>query len=182
MSNAVSVVSKAIKSEEKFTDDDVTTLLTEASLDYLKSYEGDFSYLVDLRGRNPDNLTTGQIRGILNCIRADILRKNVNVDVANGRYAITIDNKLRFFKVNTPTNGKWSGVTFLEEIFGGGNRVPMPNAKFRARVLEIIANDEDALARFGRELGICGVCGRDLTDEVSRALGIGPICLEKLGG
>lgn len=35
--------------------------------------------------------------------------------------------------------------------------------------------------RNGRELGHCGVCGRTLTDEESRARGIGPICAENNG-
>ena len=53
--------------------------------------------------------------------------------------------------------------------------------KARQAVLDGIAADADALARFGQELGICGNCGRDLTDEESRALGIGPVCRQNLG-
>jgi len=32
---------------------------------------------------------------------------------------------------------------------------------------------------YGTELGECGVCGRTLTDEKSRAYGIGPVCRER---
>jgi hypothetical protein len=39
-----------------------------------------------------------------------------------------------------------------------------------------------AAIAYGRETGSCSCCGRELTNEVSIALGIGPICLERLGG
>jgi superfamily II DNA or RNA helicase len=44
------------------------------------------------------------------------------------------------------------------------------------------AGAEGCMARYGRELGRCGRCGRELTDETSRAIGIGPICREGGGG
>ncbi len=36
-------------------------------------------------------------------------------------------------------------------------------------------------AEFGRLYGVCGVCGRTLTDEDSIDAGIGPVCITKLG-
>ena len=39
-----------------------------------------------------------------------------------------------------------------------------------------------AAIAYGRETGSCSCCGRELTNEVSIALGIGPICLERMGG
>jgi hypothetical protein len=33
--------------------------------------------------------------------------------------------------------------------------------------------------RYGMLIGKCGVCGRTLTDEESRANGIGPVCAER---
>jgi hypothetical protein len=39
-----------------------------------------------------------------------------------------------------------------------------------------------ALAVFGKTTGICGCCGRTLTDPVSIALGVGPICHSRLMG
>ena len=72
-------------------------------------------------------------------------------------------------------------MTFVSEVFGGGRREPVRNRQFRQTVLQAISADPDALARYGQELGECGVCGRELTDEQSRAIGIGPVCREKLG-
>ena len=182
MSNTL--VAGAVNPEAKFTDSQVTDELREAGLSYLATYEGGFSYLVDLKRRNPAKLSIGQIRGILNCIRAEVLRgqdAGVQVIVNDGRYAIVIADKLRFFKVNTPTEGRWAKFTFVNEVFGGGNNVAIRNRQLREAVLIGIADDPGALARFGQELGVCGNCGRDLTDEESRALGIGPICRQNLG-
>jgi len=179
------LVAGAVNPEAKFVDEDVTPELHEAGLAYLATYEGGFTYLVDLKRRNPANLSVGQVRGILNCIRAEVLRVQDAGDdqlmVNDGRYAIVMTDKLRFFKVNTPTEGRWAKMTFVNEVFGGGRRDPVRNRQFRQTVLQAIADDSDALARYGQELGECGVCGRELTDEQSRAIGIGPVCREKLG-
>ena len=184
MSNTL--VAGALNTAEKFTDSQVTPELREAGLTYLATYEGDFVYLVDLKRRNPAKLSTGQIRGILNCIRAQVLReREVQADdglmVNDGRYALLMTDKLRFFRVNTPAEGRWAKFTFVNEVFGGGNKIAIRDRNFKNEVLMAIANDPDALARYGQELGECGVCGRDLTDEESRRIGIGPVCREKLG-
>ena len=52
-----------------------------------------------------------------------------------------------------------------------------------ARALQAILDQgvrECAIA-YGRELGVCGVCGRTLTDENSREAGIGPVCAVNMG-
>jgi hypothetical protein len=41
---------------------------------------------------------------------------------------------------------------------------------------EIGKNPEAAMALYGHEIGRCGACGRQLTNKLSRRLGIGPIC------
>ena len=46
----------------------------------------------------------------------------------------------------------------------------------RTTIVATIAADDEALARYGRETGTCGVCHRTLTDPESVALGIGPVC------
>jgi hypothetical protein len=182
------LVAGAINPEAKFVDEDVTPELHEAGLAYLATYTGGFTYLVDLKTKNPANLSIGQVRGILNCIRAEVLRvqdagegAGEPLMVNDGRYALLMTDKLRFFKVNTPTEGRWAKFTFVNEVFGGGNKISIRNRDFRNEVLTAIANDPDALTRYGQELGECGVCGRELTDAQSRAIGIGPVCREKLG-
>jgi Family of unknown function (DUF6011) len=51
-----------------------------------------------------------------------------------------------------------------------------------AKVLAAIKVDPKAASLlYGTKLGACGVCGRTLTNQDSRDLGIGPICAGKMG-
>ncbi len=43
----------------------------------------------------------------------------------------------------------------------------------------ILVDPRAATVLYGRELGVCGVCSRTLTDESSRAAGIGPVCASR---
>jgi hypothetical protein len=50
------------------------------------------------------------------------------------------------------------------------------------KALEVIKADPKAASiLYGLKLGACGVCGRTLTNQESRELGIGPICIKKMG-
>lgn len=100
-------------------------------------------------------------------------------DVPAGRYAVERDGVLKFYRVSKG-KGQWAGRTFLE-IQASDDRHPIRNAKVREEILAQIAeNPEEAATRYGVELGSCYRCGRTLTDETSRALGIGPDCRSKL--
>lgn len=100
-----------------------------------------------------------------------------------GHYAIRgLDedqpNRVRFFKVDKPERGKWVGWTFLKEQ-AGSDLYPVKGDRY-ARVMEAISEDPPTSMRlYGQELGICGLCGRELTDEESRAYGVGPVCRNK---
>lgn len=103
-------------------------------------------------------------------------------EVCDGRYAIYIDEKLRFFKI-AKGKGKYKDCVFVSEIIGGGDLdsqlIRCPNPLFREKVLFMIANDKDAHMRYSEELKECYRCGRELTDEISRKTGLGPICRGK---
>lgn len=95
------------------------------------------------------------------------------VDVADGRYAVEENGVLKFFRVK---NGRKAGFVFLD-IQASDDWHAIRNVTRIREVLALIAQDaEEASLRYGRELGICGDCGRTLTDETSRARGRGPIC------
>lgn len=98
-------------------------------------------------------------------------------EVKAGNYAIEFEGKLRFFQIDTPDEGRWAGWTFVKEQ-ASDDLWPVKGAR-KGEVLNAIADDEDALARYGRELGVCGACGRTLTDPESRELGLGPVCRNK---
>jgi Family of unknown function (DUF6011) len=100
--------------------------------------------------------------------------------VPEGRYAVINEAGVtEFFKVDAPTEGKWAGYVFVKQQ-ASDDLYPVKGAR-KSDVLARIAADPDALARYGQELGCCGRCGRTLTDEVSRATGIGPECAKILG-
>lgn len=112
--------------------------------------------------------------------------------VPDGRYAVMVDElvagvcveTLKFFKVKMPTEGKWAGFTFLDAGRGGAHGdlqwTPVKNLEYKLLVLELIGKDpQGAGKKFGQEVGVCCRCGRSLTDETSRARGIGPDCAEK---
>lgn len=64
----------------------------------------------------------------------------------------------------------------------GRNFRHLPN---RQEVLDTLTdaamNPQEAAQRYGRETGNCSCCGRLLTDPVSVAQGIGPICAGRMG-
>lgn len=103
------------------------------------------------------------------------------VRVPNGWYAINFDGRMRFFKVETPTTGRWDGYTFVKEQ-AGDDFFPIRGRERRQEVLAHIGlNPAAASKAYGREIGKCGVCGRTLTHPDSIASGIGPVCASKSG-
>lgn len=86
-----------------------------------------------------------------------------------GRYAIEHD-VLRFVLIGR--DGRlWEQA--------GPTLHPVAPARAGALLAAIEADPGAACARYGRELGVCGRCGRALTDAASRASGIGPVCAER---
>lgn len=106
---------------------------------------------------------------------------NLSLAVPEGRYAIEWNDTLQFFHVDCPTEGRWSGFTFLKRRVSDETYPVRGHQK--GLILEAIAKagPRECAIRFGQEIGSCGVCGRTLTNEVSRAYGIGPICREATG-
>jgi len=102
--------------------------------------------------------------------------------VPAGRYAIrSKDRIIRFYRVDKPTEGKWTGYTFVK--IQAGERFHKLPQDSQTRALREIAEvgPKEASQLYGKELGHCGVCGRILTNQESRDLGIGPICAGKMG-
>lgn len=88
-------------------------------------------------------------------------------------------NDLDFLNVKRSSDGS---VQVLR-VIGGHADQPLAAAQAVA-LLERIACTADipaAIVTYGTELGVCGRCGRHLTDEDSRAAGIGPDCASRLG-
>lgn len=102
-------------------------------------------------------------------------------EVPAGRYAVDINGVLWFVHVDRPTEGRWAGYTFVSrQLSSDTMRV---NRAQQALVLSAIAEvgAREAAIRYGHELGHCAICGKELTNESSRAAGIGPKCAAKTG-
>lgn len=103
--------------------------------------------------------------------------------IRDGRYALYNANteKWHFFRVDMPATGKWKGYTFLKEQHGD-NYSQIRDRALREQILAAIEREgvHKCLALYGQHLGICCLCGRSLTDEISRAKGIGPECIKKV--
>lgn len=94
------------------------------------------------------------------------------------------------YGVATPGEDFTNDTTFFQVWIGdrGGWNVRMyvSDDKFKIgfplqiKMLSAIAEDPEAAASlFGHEYGRCGICGRGLTNDESRARGIGPVCARR---
>jgi hypothetical protein len=101
-------------------------------------------------------------------------------EVADGRYAVEEDGTLKFFHVrNGKADTRWARFVFMD-IQASDDLYPLKDRARKASVLALISADpETAMNRYGQELGVCGDCGRTLTDETSRRIGRGPVCRSK---
>lgn len=72
--NRTDVLALADGLGRKFEVTDVTPELTTVAREYLASYEGNFSFLLDLRAKSARGLSAGQAKGVLNCLLADLRR------------------------------------------------------------------------------------------------------------
>lgn len=103
-------------------------------------------------------------------------------DVECGYYALesrTGNNDLDFFVVHIK-----DGQKEVLRVIGGHPNTRMTSTETR-KVAEALAQltaleRHESHALFGREIGRCGRCGRHLTDEQSRAIGLGAECASKL--
>jgi len=131
---------------------------------------------------------------LLNCDKKPNAKPSASVDtsVPAGRYAVdystdmapdVVEHGTVFVKIDRPTEGRWAGYVFVTQLSGENHR-PIRARGAKAGVFRAIerAGAEAAMKRYGRELGVCGNCGKRLTDDASRAMGIGPDCFEKLFG
>lgn len=102
--------------------------------------------------------------------------------VAAGRYAVTADDgTVLLYKVDRPTEGKFAGWTFVKWVRENGYESALRKPQAERVLARIAENPMDALVAYGRRTGVCGVCGRKLTDPESVEQGIGPVCASKVG-
>jgi len=104
-------------------------------------------------------------------------------DLPDGFYAVTyigLDadrTDLTFLGVRTRTDGR----RHLVHVVGGHGETDGMSFEWCERAVAALraCELEQAAQVYGQELGHCGRCGRTLTNEASRHLGIGPECATK---
>lgn len=101
--------------------------------------------------------------------------------VPTGHYALVdAEGVVKFYRVGVVTEGKWAGYTFVDAQ-ASDDYYKVGRETSRGILAAIAADPAAAMKLYGHSLGRCGHCNRTLTDETSRANGIGPICNRKMG-
>ena len=99
------------------------------------------------------------------------------------KYALEVKGELRFYEVTYGKPGtKWDGALFIDHLVGhpgDWSKRHLRKEEYR-EVKKALQNDPlGAAVRFSKEFTVCAACGSPLSDEESRARGLGPICAEK---
>lgn len=87
------------------------------------------------------------------------------------------EESVRFFKIDAPDEGRWSGYVFVSRQ-ASDDLYPIKDRRDKEQVINRILDDgwKQCLLLYGQKIGKCGHCGRTLTNDESRAYGIGPVC------
>jgi hypothetical protein len=99
------------------------------------------------------------------------------VTVPTGRYAVrtnTDDEHYAFYRV-------WRGEHFTKVyLLASDSETALPGPTAVSVLRKIELDVKEAACAYGREIGVCGMCNRTLTNPESIAAGIGPICSQRL--
>lgn len=123
--------------------------------------------------------------GHVDRLRAEMARRLVRKVKGGkvGHFAVRLPSDLetvKFYRVKQVVGGRWDGKVFVDAQ-ASSEFWPVKKAETLVEVLSAILRDVPAAEKlYGNELGKCCRCNRTLTDETSRALGIGPECRSKL--
>lgn len=132
---------------------------------------------------NPNNFGYGwnthpHVRGM------DIKQRIDFSNVQDGRYAIPKDNDWIFVHVTTETR-KWKGHRFIKWMQSDNRRIigqqrpdekEMSVGRFEQAMFILSLTSEQAARQYARLKHHCPRCGKELTDEHSREMMIGPDC------
>lgn len=83
-------------------------------------------------------------------------------------------------KFHPTRDGSAKGFVSIDAKDMDGSRMTIEKTAAEA-LAHISADPLGAAIRYGRETGRCACCGRELTNEISVEMGIGPVCREKWG-
>lgn len=112
-------------------------------------------------------------------LNVDPCAVDAGVLVPKGYYAVATEkgatNALAFYRVTVSEDERVRWVAHQVS----GTFQSLPKAQAESVLWKIVEDPREAKLAYGRELGFCGECGRPLTNDESRAYGMGPICRSK---
>jgi len=198
--------------DRKFTDEDVlaSDFLPNGALYYLHIYKGNFDYMISMRNNlnKYHALYLGQVRGILNVLRAELARneKEQNAEgfpqildlfekakeqgLKRPRIRFLIEGNRRAVIYAAISTGKNPGCFYVKvssdyagmvHADGGADWRLNQNEPVKVALRALDNDPIKVLAQYGHETGECGICGKTLTDPISVSRGIGPVCLGRVG-
>lgn len=98
------------------------------------------------------------------------------LSVSEGHYAVfDSTDTLRFYRLYTVPSGALKGEGVIRR-FAGDNLMGLYPDEARTVLHAIDANPDEAAYRFSDTYTRCFICGKNLTDSVSRLLSVGPTC------
>jgi hypothetical protein len=96
--------------------------------------------------------------------------------VPDGRYAVQLDNEWKLYRVWRGTRNPDVQRLFAVQGTEKGERVS--GAEELAAATAIAVDPGEAAIEFGHRTGHCSRCGEELKVNLSRELGIGPVCMK----
>lgn len=174
-------------------------------IDFVRNYDGTFDFLRAMRQRveQGGQLTPGMVAAIERCAEREpvkVFGPPKPIDPADGldlsvlpegttRYAVrNSEGTLSFLRIDRPykRGSGWIGWVFVKLVSGpaedriGKQKPGEPYVgKYVGLLGKVLHDPYGAMARYGQEIGQCGKCGKRLTDDTSRSLGIGPECRKR---
>lgn len=119
-----------------------------------------------------DGLTFERASALITELRDAPRAKVAAHGIREGRYAYSADGGQTADHYRVSRTGKIT-------VWTAGGEYPYTGKGLTPALEWIKENQRDAAALFGRLTETCGRCGRDLSNDESRAIGLGPVCAEK---
>jgi hypothetical protein len=177
------------------------------AVEYVKHYIGSFEFLQSLKTKALEprfkGFTEKQVIAICKCIDREASWKkreekpDSGIDLFGilpyGRTRAAVHNDsdgITFLVFDKPDekSAKWHGWVFVKQQRGPDEEAAKvgtqrPGQSYKGQwgnlIARVAADWKAAAILYGKELGICGVCSSPLTNDESRAKGIGPVCESK---
>jgi hypothetical protein len=96
-----------------------------------------------------------------------------------GRFAVVVDGATKFLRIKLMLNGNYAGRVFVDSQASDDYFPVKAPATLTAYLAAVLVDPVAAAKLYADELGVCSRCGRTLTNDESRAWGIGPECRNK---